>query len=96
MKLYRNWVINEVAKGMTKGDKTYVRTYKHTHIRNRPYVPSTTQRYVKLYRNLIINEVARVMTKVNIHTYVYTYETNLIYPSTTLLCEGIITMELLI
>ena len=27
MKLYRNWIINEVARVMTKGEHTYVRAY---------------------------------------------------------------------
>ena len=31
MKLYRNWIINEVARAMTKGEHT-----------NEPYIPSTT------------------------------------------------------
>ena len=27
VKLYQNWIINEVARVMTKGEHTYVRTY---------------------------------------------------------------------
>ena len=27
VKLYRNWIINEVARAMTKGEHMYVRTY---------------------------------------------------------------------
>ena len=30
MKLYRNWIINEVARAMTKGEHTNVRTYIRT------------------------------------------------------------------
>ena len=39
MKLYRNWIINEVARA---GEHTNVRTYSHTYVRDRPYIPSTT------------------------------------------------------
>ena len=46
LKLYRNWIINEVARAMTKGEhtneSTYVRTFTHTHVQDRPYIPSTT------------------------------------------------------
>ena len=46
VKLYWNWIINEVARAMTKGEhtneRTYVRTYAHTYARHRPYIPSTT------------------------------------------------------
>ena len=46
MKIYRNWIIIEVVRAMTKGEhtneRTYVRTYSHTYIRDRPYIPSTT------------------------------------------------------
>ena len=38
MKLYRNWIINEIARVMTKGEHTNERTY----VRDRPYIPSTT------------------------------------------------------
>ena len=30
MKLYQNWIINEVARAMTKGEHTYVHTYIRT------------------------------------------------------------------
>ena len=33
MKLYRNWIINEVATAMTKGEHTSARTYVRTYIR---------------------------------------------------------------
>ena len=33
MKLYRNWIINEVARAMTKGEHTNERTYVLTYIR---------------------------------------------------------------
>ena len=43
MKLYRNWIINEVARaGEHTNERTYVRTYSHTYVRDRPYIPSTT------------------------------------------------------
>ena len=43
MKLYRNWIINEVARaGEHTNEHTYVRTYSHTYVRDRPYIPSTT------------------------------------------------------
>ena len=43
MKLYRNWIINEVARaGEHTNEPTYVRTYSHTYVRDRPYIPSTT------------------------------------------------------
>ena len=46
MKLYRNWIINEVARAMTKGEHTNERTsermYVRTYVRDRPYIPSTT------------------------------------------------------
>ena len=46
VKLYQNWIINEVARAMTKGEhtkeRTYVLTYSHTYVRDRPYIPSTT------------------------------------------------------
>ena len=43
MKLYRNWIINEVAReGEHTNERTYVRTYLHTYVRDRPYIPSTT------------------------------------------------------
>ena len=42
VKLYRNWIINEVARAMTKGEHTNERTYERTYIRDRPYIPSTT------------------------------------------------------
>ena len=41
MKLYRNWIINEVARAMTKDEHTNERTYAHTYVRDRPYIPST-------------------------------------------------------
>ena len=47
--------------------------------------------FVKLYRNWIINEVARAMTKGE-HTYVRMGQT--LYPSTTVLCEGLISENL--
>ena len=31
VKLYRNWIINEVVRGMTKGEHTNERTYVHTY-----------------------------------------------------------------
>ena len=39
VKLYRNWIINEVARA---GEHTNERTYSHTYVRDRPYIPSTT------------------------------------------------------
>ena len=43
MKLYQNWIINEVARaGEHTNERTYVRTYSHTYVRDRPYIPSTT------------------------------------------------------
>ena len=43
VKLYRNWIINEVARaGERTNERTYVRTYSHTYVRDRPYIPSTT------------------------------------------------------
>ena len=42
VKLYRNWIINEVARAMTKGEHTNERTYVRTYVRDRPYIPSTT------------------------------------------------------
>ena len=43
VKLYRNWIINEVARaGEHTNERTYVRTYSHTYVRDRPYIPSTT------------------------------------------------------
>ena len=43
VKLYRNWIINEVARaGEHTNECTYVRTYSHTYVRDRPYIPSTT------------------------------------------------------
>ena len=43
VKLYRNWIINEVARaGEHTNIRTYVRTYSHTYVRDRPYIPSTT------------------------------------------------------
>ena len=47
MKLYRNWIINEVARAGEHTNertyvRTYVRTYSHTYVRDRPYIPSTT------------------------------------------------------
>ena len=43
MKLYRNWIINEVARAMTKGEHTKnIRTYTHTYVWDKPYIPSTT------------------------------------------------------
>ena len=33
VKLHRNWIINEVARAMTKGERTNVRTYVLTYIR---------------------------------------------------------------
>ena len=33
VKLYRNWIINEVARAMTKGEHTNERTYVRTYIR---------------------------------------------------------------
>ena len=43
MKLYRNWIINEVARaGEHTNERTYIRTYSHTYVRDRPYIPSTT------------------------------------------------------
>ena len=43
MKLHRNWIINEVARaGEHTNERTYVRTYSHTYVRDRPYIPSTT------------------------------------------------------
>ena len=38
MKLYWNRIINEVARAMTKGEHTYVRTY----VWDRPFIPSRT------------------------------------------------------
>ena len=43
VKLYRNWIINEVARaGEHTNERTYLRTYSHTYVRDRPYIPSTT------------------------------------------------------
>ena len=47
MKLYRNWIINEVARAGEHTNErtyvhTYVRTYSHTYVRDRPSIPSTT------------------------------------------------------
>ena len=43
MKLYRKWIINEVARaGEHTNERTYVRTYSHTYVRDRSYIPSTT------------------------------------------------------
>ena len=43
MKLYRNWIINEGARaGENTNERRYVRTYSHTYVRDRPYIPSTT------------------------------------------------------
>ena len=42
VKLYRNWIIIEVARAMTKGEHTNERTYSHTYVRDRPYIPSIT------------------------------------------------------
>ena len=43
VKLYRNWIINEVARaGEHTNERTYVRTLSHTYVRDRPYIPSTT------------------------------------------------------
>ena len=43
MKLYRNWIINEVARaGEHTNERTYVRTDSHTYLRDRPYIPPTT------------------------------------------------------
>ena len=47
VKLYRNWIINEVARAGEHTNertyvRTYVRTYSHTYVRDRPYIPSTT------------------------------------------------------
>ena len=43
VKLYRNWIINEVARvGEHTNERTYVRTYSHTYVRDRPYIPFTT------------------------------------------------------
>ena len=42
MKLYLKWIINEVARAMTKGEHTNERTYVRTYVRDRPYIPSTT------------------------------------------------------
>ena len=43
VKLHRNWIINEVARaGEHTNERTYVRTYSHTYVRDRPYIPSTT------------------------------------------------------
>ena len=43
VKLYRNWIINEVARaGEHTNERTYIRTYSHTYVRDRPYIPSTT------------------------------------------------------
>ena len=36
--LYQNWIMNEVARGMTKGEHTNVRTYVGTYVRDRPYI----------------------------------------------------------
>ena len=38
MKLYRNWLVKEVARAMTKDEHTY----KHTYVWHRPYILSTT------------------------------------------------------
>ena len=32
VKLYLNWIINEVARVMIIGEHTYVRTYVHTYV----------------------------------------------------------------
>ena len=47
VKLYPNWIINEVARAGEHTNertyvRTYVRTYSHTYVRDRPYIPSTT------------------------------------------------------
>ena len=43
VKLYRNWIINEVARaGEHTNERTNVRTYSHTYVQDRPYIPSTT------------------------------------------------------
>ena len=47
VKLYRNWIINEVTRAGEHTNertyiRTYVRTYSHTYVRDRPYIPSTT------------------------------------------------------
>ena len=43
VKLYRKWIINEVARaGEHTNERRYVRTYSHTYVRDRPYIPSTT------------------------------------------------------
>ena len=61
MKFYQNRIINEVARAMTEGEhtneRTNVRMYVHTYVRDRSYIPSTTllcediisTRYVKKY-----------------------------------------------
>ena len=41
VKVYQNWIINEVARVMTKGEHTYKRTYVYKFVRDRPYIPST-------------------------------------------------------
>ena len=62
MKLYRNWIINEVARAVTKGEHTnertymYVRTYSHTYVRDRPYIPSTTLLCEGIIKKMFGNE----------------------------------------
>ena len=55
VKLYRNWIINEVARA---GEHTNERTYSHTYVRDRPYIPSTTllcEGITNLWHHLVYN-----------------------------------------
>ena len=61
VKLYQNWIINEVSRAMTKGEHTYV----HTYVWDRSYIPSTTL----LRKGIIIYSWPGVRLKhINIYT----------------------------
>ena len=85
-KLYRNWIINEVARaGEHTNKRTYVRTHIHTYGSDPISPPQLccarpkrelvrgiviSNTCVKLYRNWIINEVARAGEHMNERTYI--------------------------
>ena len=56
VKLYRNWIINEVPRaGEHTNKRTYVLpTYSHTYVRDRPYIPSTTLLCEGIMRTCVI------------------------------------------
>ena len=58
VKLYRNWIINEVARAMTKGEHPNEHTYSHTYVQDRPYIPSTTLLCEGIIIQLLLNQQA--------------------------------------